>query len=241
MRAVLTDVEGTTTSVSLVKDVLFPYARRHLAAFVARNRETPALAEVLGGVRQEVGDPALGWDDAVSVLLRWIDEDRKVTPLKTLQGLVWTDGYRTGELRGHVYADAAAKLREWRARGLSLYVYSSGSVAAQKLLFGHTPEGDLTGLFSGFFDTSVGGKLDAASYAAIASAVASIPSDIVFLSDHVGELDAARIAGMDTVWVDRAGSAPPRALHRRITTFAELDFESPCWRPVRGPRPGGPP
>jgi enolase-phosphatase E1 len=221
MRAVLTDVEGTTTSLSLVKDVLFPYARRRLAAFVAAQGAVPEVRAVLDDVRRVVGDPFLDDAGVVHALELWMDEDRKATPLKTLQGWIWRDGYTTGELRGHVYDDAVEALRAWHARGVALYVYSSGSVAAQRLLFGHTPFGDLTPLFSGYFDTTIGPKLEPRSYQAIADAVAIAPRDILFLSDHAGELDAARTAGLATVWIDR--DAPDRVgSHRRATTFADV-------------------
>jgi enolase-phosphatase E1 len=145
-----------------------------------------------------------------------------VTPLKTLQGLIWAEGYARGDLRGHVYDDALVALRAWHARGVALYVYSSGSVAAQKLLFGHAEAGDLTGLFTGFFDTTVGGKLVASSYHAIARSIGVSPGDILFLSDHVGELDAARTAGLATTWIDRDASTDDAHGHPRTSTFASL-------------------
>jgi enolase-phosphatase E1 len=228
MRAVLTDIEGTTTRLALVRDVLFPFARRRLADFVREHRDDPAVAGVLADVRRLEGrsgsDDDAGRDvaDGVDVLLRWIDEDRKATPLKTLQGLIWAEGYASGELQGHVYDDTVAALRAWRERGIALYVYSSGSIAAQKLLFGHTQVGDLTGLFSGFFDTTIGGKLASSSYTAIAKAVETAPADILFLSDHAGELDAARQAGLRTTWIDRDGAPPPSGPHPRCTSFAEI-------------------
>ena len=224
MRAVLTDIEGTTTRITLVRDVLFPFARRRLADFVREHRTDPQVAAILDQVRQEENDPALGEAAAIACLLRWIDADRKATPLKTLQGLIWADGYAGGELRGHVYDDALAAMRAWRERGLGLYVYSSGSIAAQKLLFGHAEAGDLTGLFSGFFDTTIGGKLAAASYAAIARAIDLPPGEVLFLSDHVGELDAARAAGMLTTWLDRDAAPTGSGGHRRAETFAEIDI-----------------
>ena len=222
MRAVLTDVEGTTTSLSLVRDVLFPYSRRHLGAFVRRSRGVPEVDRAMGEVRALEGKPDLDDEGVIEVLNRWADEDRKATPLKTLQGLVWADGYGTGELLGHVYEDAVARLRAWRAEGIALHVYSSGSVAAQKLLFAHTPWGDLTPLFSGHFDTTVGSKLQASSYAAIAHAAGAPAGEILFLSDHVGELDAAREAGLVTIWVDREGVPRAPAAHRRVASFAEI-------------------
>jgi len=197
IRAVLTDIEGTTSSIAFVTDTLFPYARMHLAAYVAAHAEAvaPLLAEVRAA---EPGDP-------VATLLRWINEDRKATPLKTLQGMIWADGYADGTLKGHVYPDVAETLRRWHAGGVALYVYSSGSVAAQKLIFGHSELGDLTPLFSGYFDTTSGPKQDAASYARIAETIGLPPAQIVFLSDHAAEIAAAETAGLRACLVARDG------------------------------------
>ncbi|MGY2732775.1 acireductone synthase [Sphingomonas sp. UYP23] len=196
MKAILTDIEGTTSSIAFVAEVLFPYARARLAEHVAAHpaETAPILAEV---VASEPGDP-------VATLTRWIDEDRKVTPLKTLQGMIWADGYRAGAFTGHVYADAVAGLERWHAAGVTLYVFSSGSVAAQKLLFGHSDAGDLTPLFSGYFDTTTGPKREAASYTRIAAAIGVEPSAVLFLSDTLQEVAAARAAGMDALLIDRA-------------------------------------
>jgi enolase-phosphatase E1 len=223
LRAILTDIEGTTSSLSFVKDVLFPYAREHLAAYVARHAREAAVAQLLADARAVIGGSPS--DDAViAQMLRWIDEDRKITPLKALQGLVWEDGYRQGHFQGHVYEDAVQRLRAWHARGLRLYVYSSGSVLAQKLLFGHTAYGDLTPLFSGFFDTTIGGKRDADSYRAIAARVA-LPAELtVFLSDVKEELDAAQTAGMQTRWLVREGRLDTDPAHRQARSFDELDI-----------------
>jgi enolase-phosphatase E1 len=138
-------------------------------------------------------------------LLEWHDADRKIAPLKSLQGLIWAEGYAEGALQGHVYADAVHGLKRWHARGIPLYVYSSGSVAAQKLIFGHTAFGDLTLLFSGYFDTAIGGKKDAASYAAIAGAISAPPAEILFLSDVEAELAAAASAGLAVTLLARDG------------------------------------
>lgn len=194
MKAILTDIEGTTSSIAFVAETLFPYARAHLAAYVAAHPAETAP------ILTEVGTP-----DPVATLLRWIDEDRKATPLKTLQGLIWADGYASGAFRGHVYPDAVAALRRWHEAGLRLYVFSSGSVAAQKLLFGHSVAGDLTALFSGYFDTKTGPKRAAASYARIATEIAVAAGDVLFLSDTREEVGAAREAGMQARLVGRGG------------------------------------
>jgi enolase-phosphatase E1 len=203
---IVTDIEGTTSSIAFVKDVLFPYARARLPDFVKRNAADPEVRRLLSEVSDLCGR-SLTDDAAIAELLGWIDENRKATPLKALQGLIWDVGYRRGDFHGHVYADAAAMLREWKARGIRLAVYSSGSVHAQRLLFGHTEYGDLTTLFTDFFDTRIGPKQEAASYRSIAERMALAPAELMFLSDVGAELDAARCAGFHTCQLVRAGTA----------------------------------
>ncbi len=219
MQAIVTDIEGTTTALSFVQEVLFPYARQRLAGFVEAHGDDPAVARLLDDARREAGADNLDREALVGQLLAWIDQDRKVTPLKTLQGMIWEEGYRHGDFTSHVYPDAVRRLRQWRAQGIILYVYSSGSVQAQKLLFGHTDQGDLRPLFSGYFDTHLGHKRDPQSYRAIAAAAGLPPEAMLFLSDVGGELDAARAAGMDTVWVVRDGPLDPGAAHRQVRSF----------------------
>ncbi|RDZ28106.1 acireductone synthase [Lysobacter silvisoli] len=226
-KAILTDIEGTTSSISFVKDVLFPYARRALPRYVAAHGREPAVRKWLDAVATENGGLC---EDAmiVEVLQGWIDEDRKHTALKALQGMVWADGYRNADFSAHIYPDAAPALRAWHAAGLPLYVYSSGSVPAQRLFFGHSDAGDLTPLFSGWFDTEMGGKREAGSYTRIAEAIGLAPADILFLTDVVEEADAAREAGMDTVLIDRLQDYPqPREGeathgHVRATGFDQV-------------------
>lgn len=202
-KAIVTDIEGTTSSIAFVHEVLFPYSRARLAQFVAAHGEQ--VSPILDAVRAETGQPDLDTDRCVALLLEWHDADRKIGPLKELQGLIWAKGYASGALKGHIYDDAAAALRRWHDAGIALYVYSSGSVAAQKLLFGHTDQGDLTRLFSGHFDTTVGGKREAASYQVITEVIGLRAGEILFLSDVVEELAAAQGAGLDAVLVARAG------------------------------------
>lgn len=203
IKAILTDIEGTTTPISFVHEVLFPYARERLAAFIAAKESDPEVAKALDAARKEGGIEGASTDDVVALLLRWIDEDKKAGPLKLLQGMIWQTGYEDGSLKGPVYDDAAEILNTWKARGLNLYVYSSGSVAAQKLIFGHSDHGDLTVLFSSYFDTGVGSKLEAESYGVIADRLDLPSGDILFLSDNLGEIAAAKQAGMATVQIDR--------------------------------------
>ncbi len=205
IRAILTDIEGTTSSLSFVKDVLFPYARAHIAAFVRSHAGDLEVRECLDEVSRLAGK-LLSDEEAIETLIFWIDQDRKITPLKTLQGLIWEAGYRSGDFHGHVYPDAVAKLQQWKAQGVFLYVYSSGSVHAQKLLFSHTEYGDLSALFAGFFDTRVGAKQETDSYRAIAGQIGLPSEEILFLSDIGEELEAARAAGMKTCQLLRAGA-----------------------------------
>jgi enolase-phosphatase E1 len=227
---ILTDIEGTTSSISFVKDVLFPYARRALPGFVREHGQEPEVRRWLDVVATEHG--AVCSDEViVEILQGWIDEDRKHTALKALQGLIWSDGYRGADFTAHIYPDAAAALRDWHAASLPLAVYSSGSVPAQKLFFGHTDAGDLTGLFEGWFDTEVGHKREAGSYTEIARRLGRLPEDILFLSDVVEELDAAREAGLRTVLVDRLDDYPQPRLgdaangHARVERFDQIALD----------------
>ena len=225
IKALVTDIEGTTSSLSFVKDVLFPYARAHLATFVRDHAQDAGVALQLDAVRREAGDPSMSQDAVIDQLIAWIDQDRKITPLKALQGMIWENGYRNGDFQGHIYADAEQTLRDWHTRGLALYVYSSGSVQAQKLLFAHTGFGDLTPLFDGYFDTTVGGKQESGSYRAIAAAIGVAPAEILFLSDIQAELDAAAAAGCRTVWLVRDDSPDPQAAHHQVRDFREIDVD----------------
>lgn len=223
-RVVLTDIEGTTSSISFVKDVLFPYARERLPEFVAAHGGRPEVRALLDDAAREGGIG--GADDAaiVALLQRWIDEDRKATPLKALQGMVWFDGYDGRHFVAHMYPDATAALRRWHAAGMPIHVYSSGSVPAQKLYFGHTQDGDLLPLLSGFFDTTTGPKREAPSYRRILDAIGAPGRDVLFLSDIDAELDAAAEAGLATAWVRRDGTPAPHARHVAIGSFDELGF-----------------
>lgn len=228
--AVLTDIEGTTSSIAFVKEVLFPYARRLLPQFIASHGGEPEVRRWLDQVALENG--GLCQDAMIAeVLLGWIDQDRKHTALKALQGMLWKAGYERGDYRAHVYPDAVARLRLWKERGHSLNVYSSGSVPAQQLFFGHSEAGDLCSLFDHWFDTEIGGKRAVDSYRKISGVLQRPAAEIVFLSDLVEELDAAREAGLQTVLLDRRSDYPNPRLgaathgHRRVERFDELTLD----------------
>lgn len=205
--AIITDIEGTTTRISFVTEVLFPYARLHLAAFVRQHQQQPAVLAELTAVREQLQQPEADIEQCISALLFWLDADQKITPLKSLQGMIWQEGYQQGHFTGHLYPDAVAQLQTWQQRGIPLYIYSSGSVTAQQLLFKYSDAGDLTPLLSGYFDTRIGGKRDLASYQAILKQLQLPPAQVLFLSDVVAELDAAHQAGMATVQLIREQQA----------------------------------
>lgn len=230
LRAVLTDVEGTTTPVSFVYQVLFPYARERLAAAARRAGEDPRLQEAIDALRGEheaeersgaSGLPAFG--DGAPYARYLMDRDRKSTGLKMLQGLIWHEGYESGDLQGQVFDDVPPALAAWKDEGIRVRCFSSGSVLAQKLLLSTTRHGDLTPYFEGFHDTTTGPKMEAASYEAIAEAFGLEAEAVLFLSDSVPELDAAAAAGLHTGHFLRPGNAPaPPHSHAVYRTFREL-------------------
>ncbi|TLY51450.1 MAG: acireductone synthase [Gammaproteobacteria bacterium] len=223
IKAIVTDIEGTTSSIDFVKDVLFPYARERLPAYVETHADRPEVQHWLHEAAREAGLVSADRQEVIDLLLRWIDEDRKATPLKALQGMIWEDGYVGGDFQGHVYPEVAGKLHEWKVRGIALYVYSSGSVAAQKLLYANSEAGDLTPLFSGYFDTEIGGKRDADSYRRIAAQIGVPAGEILFLSDVTPELDAAAAAGFTTTLLARApATCPADSRHRCVPDFAAI-------------------
>lgn len=225
IKYILTDIEGTTTPITFVHDVLFPYSYEHLANYVHEHGQDPVvqkcLADTLETAKKE-GRPHSNQDEAIAQLLAWIKEDRKHPALKTLQGLIWRAGYANQSFQAQIYPDVKPSLAAWKARGLKLGVYSSGSVDAQKLLFGHTPDGDLTPFFSHYFDTAVGGKREKDSYGRILQALNQAGPEVLFLSDVSEELVAARAAGMATIQLIRPGTRPA-AGERHAKDFYEVD------------------
>jgi len=224
IKVILTDIEGTTSAVSFVFDVLFPYAAKHLPDFVRQNAERADVAEQIAAVRRDSNEPQADVERVVEILLSWIAEDRKATPLKALQGMVWEQGYQAGQLKGHVYPDAVDALKRWHQAGYQLFVYSSGSIQAQKLIFGCSEAGDLTPLFSGYFDTTSGPKREAQSYTNIQQAIGVEPQDILFLSDIVEELDAAQSAGLQTCGLAREGGE--LGSHITVDSFTGIEPEA---------------
>lgn len=221
IRALVTDIEGTTSAIRFVVDELFPYAAKHLPAFVRQHAQQAEVAALLADVAAIAQLDVDDQEALIQQLLDWIASDQKITPLKSLQGLIWQQGYVSGELRGHVYADAAEQLQRWHAAGLQLAVYSSGSVAAQKLLFAHSTAGDLTPLFSAYFDTHIGAKTHASSYQQIATAL-NLPAEaMLFLSDIAAELSAARQAGFEVIGLNREGKDVD-ADFRWVDSFAAI-------------------
>ncbi len=239
VRGILLDIEGTTTPLDFVYQVLFPYARAHVKEFLAKHPATPEVrADMAGFLMENVEDrrrglnpPSLDYSshearvNSLAAYVHWLmDRDRKSTPLKSLQGRIWEDGYRTGELRSQVFPDVPPAMERWRSQGKNISIFSSGSVLAQKLLFAHTTAGDLTRFIQSYFDTTTGPKTEPESYRLIAEALERPPSEIVFFSDVTAELDAARSAGMKTVLCARPGNRPQPAAHSHsiIQTFEEL-------------------
>jgi enolase-phosphatase E1 len=233
IRGVLLDIEGTTTAIAFVYEQLFPFAEARLDVTCARRAGEPEIAAAIAQLRAEhAAEPPAGglppFGDGAAYARHLMARDRKSTGLKALQGLIWEEGYASGELHGHVFADVPPALAAWRGAGLRLRVFSSGSRRAQLLLFGHTEHGDLTPLFEGFHDTTTGPKLEPASYAAIAGQFAQPASSLLFLSDVAGELDAAAAAGYATGLMMRPGNRPqPDGPHARYTSFAEIGFDAP--------------
>ena len=207
---ILTDIEGTTTSVSFVYDVLFPYFRENIEKVrtLVDAPEIQAIFKETIRLAQETENRSIASnDEVIDTLMRWSKEDKKITPLKDLQGILWKEAYESGLIQGHVYDDVAPALKVWKDAGIQLGVFSSGSIPAQKLIFGYSVSGDLTPYFSAYFDTTIGGKRDVETYIKISQELKIIPSEILFLSDIVEELEAAQQAGLQTIQLVRPGTS----------------------------------
>ena len=224
LRGVLLDIEGTILPKTYVTEVLFPYARKHLATYLHAHQKDQTVRRWAAMCQETIAKESGTWlsvDDMVGILTQWMTGDRKHQGLKALQGLIWEEGYRTGVFAPHLYGDVVPALRRWRHEHLQLAIYSSGSEQAQRLLLEHTTEGDLTPLFCCFFDTGIGSKLKPASYGCIADRLEFHPTEVLFLSDAEQELDAAVAAGLLAAQVVRPGTNPG-ARHPTISTFDDL-------------------
>lgn len=220
VKAILLDIEGTIAPLSFVKEVMFPYSKKRIKKFLEENRENPKVKKIILEV-QKLEGRELSFEETAELFERWIDEDRKVTPLKELQGHIWEEGFKSGELRAPLYEDAYEKIKEWKEKGIPVYIYSSGSVKAQELFFGHSVYGDIRNLFSGFFDTKIGSKKEKSSYEKIAKEIGLSPEEILFISDNPDELKAAKEAGMKVIQSVREGVDPSEEFEK-ITSFKEL-------------------
>ena len=220
-QGILLDIEGTTTPITFVYEVLFPFARQHAAQFL-RNADVRDLKrEYEEDVLRQNNPPP--WTRHGEAYFYWLmDQDRKSTALKAIQGEIWLQGYKRGELHGEVFSDVPPALKRWHAGGIDVRIFSSGSVLAQKLLFESTKDGDLTKFLNGYFDTTTGAKNKPESYRTIATAFEA--GGVLFVSDVTKELDAARTAGMKTLLCVRPGNHPqPANDHKVITTFADIE------------------
>ncbi|CAI5451570.1 unnamed protein product [Caenorhabditis angaria] len=220
-KALLLDIEGTITSISFVKDELFPYAFDNVDKYIEEHYDEPALQIVLEDLRQlareqsqhdasvvRVREPKQNCiDDVAKNVRHWIKRDKKLTPMKALQGLIWEEAYKRGKVEGHLYPDVLPVLKKLHDENLPIYIYSSGSVHAQKLLFGYSIEGDITNILSGYFDTRIGLKGSSESYTAISQKINIAPNEILFLTDVPAEAEAAKTAGLQTFLVSRPGNA----------------------------------
>jgi enolase-phosphatase E1 len=222
VRAVLTDLEGAAVPMAFLTETLTPLARERLGSYITQHASDPDVEDALEETGRLLGGFDLKLEEAEALLLRWMKQDRKATPLKTIQGLIWRDVYETGAIKGELYPDVADCLRSWASAGLRLFVYSSNSELAQRLLLRHTSFGDLTSLFENFFDTSIGPKIEPASYRAICERLALPAGSVLVLSDNEEELDAAQSAGLATIRIVREGRADSR--HPVCLDFPSLNL-----------------
>lgn len=225
-RVALIDIEGTVGSIAFVRDVLFPFARERMAGYIEQHQHDPKVRAILDDAAREASVDATDIPAIIAALNDWSDRDIKVTPLKQLQGNIWVAGYAEADgIRGHLYPDAIDALKRFHDAGVGLYIYSSGSVPAQKLLFGNSVAGDLTPLISGYYDTTIGGKRDASSYTSIVNDVGCRPGDAIFFSDNEAELDAAHEAGVQTVQLARPEDGTvATARHSSVTSFEGVNL-----------------
>lgn len=222
VKAIITDIEGTTTDIHFVHKVLFPYSRKRMADFLNTHQSLHEIATTLQAMREYLKKPTATLPELIDQLIAWIDADMKIGYLKTLQGYIWQQGFEQGDFKGHIYPDAYHQLTHWYDQGLDLYVYSSGSVQAQQLLFQYSDFGDLRYLFKGYFDTQVGAKKEAQSYANILQNLQLPGKQVLFLSDVIAELDAAHENQIKTFLLDRERTAIHAGNYRVVTSFHDI-------------------
>lgn len=210
IRAVLTDLEGTAMPMTFMTGVLVPFAQERLGSYIAQHASDPDVEDAMDEAGRLFGGFTLKQAEAEALFLRWMKQDRKATPLKVIQGLIWQEGYDAGRIKSEIYPDVAGALKAWQAASLRLFVYSSNSELAQRLILSHAPPGDLTSLFEGFFDTSTGQKIEPASYEAICKKLDLPAASILVLCDNEEELDTAKSVGMATTRIVREGSVKSR-------------------------------
>ena len=238
-KCVLLDIEGTTSSISFVYDVMFPYVREHLVSFLAEHWDNAAVKDCLPLLANDIDRQLAQWlpkDNAAAqqvvaaTVIQLMDDDVKATGLKKMQGQIWKSGFESGQMVAHVYKDVPAAIDDWVADGIEVRIYSSGSVQAQKLFFGHTEVGNMLPKLSGHYDTTIGLKQESSSYKAIAADSGIAAEDFVFVSDVVAELQAAKQAGMATVLSIRPGNKPVEDSSEfvSVSSFDEIDFSTVC-------------
>jgi enolase-phosphatase E1 len=225
VRVVVLDIEGTTSAAGFVQGDLYDYARPRLRSWIEAHADDDVVADAVAQVRDGLS-PGADLGEVVAALHRWMDDDVKATPLKTLQGQIWAEGFAAGELSSHFFADVVPRLRAWHEAGLRLAVFSSGSVTSQVPWFRHADAGDLTPLIEAYFDTiSAGSKREPSSYATIAKALDVVPGETLFLTDLPAELDAAGSAGWQVIGVRREGepnAAADFGDHTVVSTFENV-------------------
>ncbi|GGP47652.1 acireductone synthase [Shewanella saliphila] len=224
IRAIIVDTAGTTTDLNFIQDVLFPYSRTAMPEFLEKNQHNVLVDYCISDIKDIALETDASLARVTEILQQWIDEDRKITPLKTLQGLIWKQGYNNAEFTGHIYPDFIESIERITQKGIRIYSFSSGSVDAQKLLFSHSDSGDLTPSFSGHFDTRTGNKLDKQAYCNICNTISLKPKQILFVSDMAEELKAAEAAGMTTCQMLRLPEQV-KAKCKTVTSFNELQFD----------------
>ncbi|MCE9680523.1 acireductone synthase [Shewanella sp. AS1] len=225
IRAIVVDTAGTTTDLNFIKDVLFSYSAKVLPEFLEDNQHNVLVDNCLSDIRDIALEPDASLERIVEILRQWIAEDRKATPLKTLQGLIWKQGYGKSDFKGHIFPDFIEAIKKLSSQNIRVYSFSSASVDAQKLLFSHSDDGDLTPYFNGHFDTRTGNKSYKQAYSNIINTISLAPKQVLFISDLLEELKAAQQAGLRTVQMVR-DTTQRTGDFKQISSFDELDLDN---------------